>query len=56
MANIRFVWILPPFEIKSVRKDGVGVKVKVDGDVVISLEETSTNLRNEVRVRREDIY
>ena len=37
VANIRFVWILPPLEVDPVRKDGVGVevKVKVDGVVVI---------------------
>ena len=56
MASILFVWILPPLEVDSVRKDGVGVEVKVDGVVVIGLEETCTNLRSEVRVLREDSY
>ena len=56
MASIRFVWILPPLEVDPCRKDGVGVKVKVDGGVVISLEETYTNLRDEVRVLLEDSY
>ena len=64
MANIRFIWILPPLEVDPVRKDGVGVEVEVDGVVVIGLEvqsrsrveETGTNLRSEVRVRREDSY
>ena len=53
VANILFVWILPPLEVDPVRKDGVGVevKVKVDGVVVIGLEETGTSLRIEVRVR-----
>ena len=53
MASIRFVRILPALEVRSVRKDGVGVEVKVDSIVVISLEKTSTNLRDEVRVLRE---
>ena len=34
----------------------VGIEVKVDGVVVIGLEETGTNLRSEVRVRREDSH
>ena len=38
-----------------VKKYGVSVKVEVDGVVVISLE-TSTKLRDEVRVLREDSY
>ena len=56
MASIRFAWILPPLEVDPAWKVGVGVEVKVDGVVVlvIGLEETSTNLRSEVRVRRED--
>ena len=37
-------------------KDGVGVEVKVDGVVVISLKEPCTNLRDEVRALREDSY
>ena len=47
---------LDPFtlEVDPVWKDGV--KVKVDGVVVISLEETGTNLRDEVRDLREDSY
>ena len=52
VANIHFVWILPPFEVDPVRKDGVGVEVKVDGVVVIGLEETGTSLRIEVCVRQ----
>ena len=49
---ILFVWILPPLEVDPVRKDGVGIKVKVDGVVavvVVAFDETSTNLRDEVR-------
>ena len=45
MASIRFVWILPPLEVDPVRKDGVGVQVKVDGRVFVM---TCTNLRDEV--------
>ena len=59
VTSILFVWILLPLEVDSVRKDGVGVEVKVDGVVDISLEddkETGTNLRDEVRVLREDCY
>ena len=56
MANILFVWILPPLEVDPVRNDGVGVEVKVDGVVVIGLEDTGTSLRIEVRVRQEDSY
>ena len=56
VANICFVWILPPLEVDPVRKDGVGVEVKIDGVVVIGLEETGTSLRIEVRVRQEDSY
>ena len=57
MASIRFVRILPTLEVDPVRKDGVGVEVKVDGVVAaISLEETCTNLCDEVRVFREDSY
>ena len=37
--------ILPPLEVDPVRKDGVGVEVKVDGVVVIGLEKTGTSLR-----------
>ena len=40
VANIHFVWILPLLEVDPVRKDGVGVEVKVDGLVVNCLEET----------------
>ena len=29
VANIRFVWILPPLEVDPVRKDGVGVEVRL---------------------------
>ena len=56
MASIRFVWIHPPLEIDPVRKDGVGVEVKVDILGGIRLEETGTNLRDKVRVLREDSY
>ena len=56
MASIHFVWILPPLEVDPVWKGGVGVVVKVDGVVIIGLDETGTNLRSEVRVRREDSY
>ena len=53
---VRFIWNLPPLEVDPVRKDGVGVEVRVDGVFVICLEETSTNLRSDVRVLREDSY
>ena len=62
VASIPFVWILPPLEVDPVQKDGVSVEGKVDVIVVIGLEvqtrveETCTNLRSEVRVRREDSY
>ena len=56
MQGIHFVWILPPLDVDPVWKDGVDAKVKVDGVVVISLEETCTNLGDEVRVLREDSY
>ena len=45
VASIRFVWILPQLRVDPVRKDGVGVEVKVDGVVVIGLEKTGTSLR-----------
>ena len=48
--------ILPPLELDPVRKNGVGVEGKVDGVVVISLDEIGTNLRDEVRLLREDSY
>ena len=47
---MRFVWILPPLMVDPVRKDGIGVEVKIHGVVGISLEETCTKLRDEVRV------
>ena len=56
VSIIRFVWNLPPFEVDPVRQDGLGVEVMVDGVVVTSLEETSTNLRDEVRVLQEYSY
>ena len=56
VASIGFVWILPPLEVDPVWKNGVGVEVKVDGVVVISLEENGTNLRDEVCVLRDDSY
>ena len=56
VQSIRFVRILPLLEVDPVRKDGVGVEVKVDGVVVFSLEETGTNLRDEVRVLQDDSY
>ena len=56
MASILFVWILPLFEVDPVWKGGVGLEVKVDGVVIISLDETGTNLRSEVRLRLEDSY
>ena len=45
---------VPPLEIDPVLNsyDGVGVEVTDDGVVVISLEETGTNLRHEIRVLR----
>ena len=54
MASTRFVWILPLLEVDPVRKDDVCVEVKVDGVVVIGLEDASTSLRIEVRL--EDSY
>ena len=33
-----FVWILPPREVDPVSEDGVGIEVKVDGVIVLSLE------------------
>ena len=57
VSSIRFIWILPLLaEVDPVRKDGVGIKVKVNGVVVISLEETSKNLCSEFRVLLEDSY
>ena len=56
VPSIRSVWILPPLEVDPIRKDGVGVEVKVDGVVVISFEEKGANLREQVRVHREDSY
>ena len=55
-SSILFVWILPPLEVDSVQKDGVGVVTKVDGVVIRGLDETGTNLCSEVRVLREDSY
>ena len=46
MASIRFVWTLSPLEIDPVQKDGVDVEVKVDGVVVLSLDEIGANLRD----------
>ena len=52
--------MLPPLEVDSdsVRKDGVGTEVKVDGVVAISVLETDTNFRDEIRLLlgREDSY
>ena len=52
--------MLQPLEVDSdsVRKDGVGTEVKVDGVVAISVLETDTNFRDEVRLLlgREDSY
>ena len=56
MAGISFVWILSPLEVDLVWKDGVGVEVKVDGVVFMSLEEAYMKLRDEVRVLRQDSY
>ena len=59
VPSILFVWILSPLEVDPVRKDDVGVtprEVSVDGVIVISLEETGTNLRDEVCVLREDSH
>ena len=58
VASISFVWIISLHEVDPVRKDGVCVEVKVDGVVVISLDETGKNLRadSEVRVLQEDSY
>ena len=56
MAIIRFVWILPPLEVDPVPNDGVGVEVKVYGVVIIGLEDTCMNLRDEIRVLRGDSY
>ena len=58
MSSINFVWILPPLEVDPVRKDGpgVGIKDKVDGAVAIRFEVTGTNLRDEVRVLRDDSF
>ena len=39
--------MLPPLEVDPVWKDGIRVDVK-DGVVFISLDETGTNLRDEV--------
>ena len=56
MQSIRFVWILPQIKVDPVRKDGVNVEVKVDGLVVVSLEEICTNLSDEVCAPREYSY
>ena len=50
VSSIRFVWIPPPPEVDPVRQDGVCIKVKVDGGVVTSFEETGRNLRDQVQV------
>ena len=38
VSSTRFLWILPPLEVDPVRKDGVGIKDKVDGVVVVSFD------------------
>ena len=49
VLSISFVWIRALLEVDPVWKARVSVQVKVDDVVVISLEETCTNLCDEVR-------